>query len=107
LNAPELIPSGHLPTERLVVSTLSHRPVWLDLASHSGRDIASFYSAVCGWEAAEGSKEFGGCFMVLANGEPVAGAMPVPADLSGGWTLYVQVSDVAATLGAWSTAAAS
>ena len=78
--------------------TLSHRPVWMDLATHSGRDIASFYNAVCGWDAAEGSSEFGGYFMFMSNGVPMTGAMPTPADQPGGWTTYIQVDDVPSTL---------
>ncbi len=80
------------------MSNLPARPVWMDLASHSGRDVASFYSAVCGWEAAESSAEFGGYFMFVNNGQPVAGAMPAPLDQPGGWTMYVQVDDVQSIL---------
>jgi len=80
------------------MSTLPARPVWMDLAAHSGRNIAPFYNAVCGWEAAESSEEFGGYFMFMNNGQPVAGAMPAPPEQLGGWTMYVQVDDVAAAL---------
>jgi predicted enzyme related to lactoylglutathione lyase len=70
----------------------------MDLAAHSGRNIAPFYSAVCGWDAAESSEEFGGYFMFMNNGQPAAGAMPAPPEQPGGWTMYVQVDDVAAAL---------
>lgn len=78
--------------------TLAHRPVWIDLATLSGGDIASFYSEVCGWSAAEGSEQFGGYFMFFHDDTPVSGAMPTPAGEPGGWTTYIQVADLDATL---------
>ena len=80
------------------MAALAPRPVWMDLATLSGREISSFYGAVCGWNAAEGSDQFGGYFMFMKNDVPMTGAMPTPAGQPGGWTTYVQTADMSATL---------
>ena len=87
--------------------TLPRRPVWMDLATYSGAEISSFYAAVCGWTAGEGSDQFGGYFMFFNHDVPVVGAMPTPADQPGGWTMYIQVDDVASTLSAIEAAGGS
>ncbi len=78
--------------------TLPARPIWMDLATYRGRDIIPFYEAVCGWQAAESSDDFGGYFRFFNNGVPVAGAMPTASEYPNGWTMYVQVDDITETM---------
>lgn len=80
------------------MSKLPHRPVWMQLASSTGRGIVGFYEAVLGWSAAESSEEFGGYFMFFTPaGLPAAGAMPMEQP-SSDWLLYVQTGDIEASL---------
>jgi predicted enzyme related to lactoylglutathione lyase len=58
-----------------------------------------FYAEVLGWEAGEPSPEFGGYFMFLRGGNPVAGAM---GDMEGmraddSWKVYLTTDDCAKT----------
>ena len=51
-------------------------PCWIDLLTSDPGRSRAFYGQLFGWTAEEASPEFGGYFMFLHNGAPVAGAMP-------------------------------
>jgi predicted enzyme related to lactoylglutathione lyase len=78
-------------------------PCWIDLMTSDEGRAREFYPALFGWTAAEGSAEFGGYFMFLRDGVPVAGAMQkvtgVPA-LEGPdqWCVYLSSADAKATV---------
>lgn len=76
------------------------QPCWIDLMSSQPDQAIEFYGALFGWRAGEASPDFGGYFMFLRDGAPVAGAMPnpSPASMVDRWGVHVAVSDVAATL---------
>ena len=76
------------------------QPCWMDLSTTDVAGARRFYPAVFGWEPQEGSEEFGGYFMFLRDGAPVAGAAP---DMTGGavasqWSTYFAVADAADAL---------
>jgi predicted enzyme related to lactoylglutathione lyase len=50
-------------------------PCWMDLMTSDEGRAREFYGELFGWTAGEGSAEFGGYFMFLRDGVPVAGAM--------------------------------
>jgi uncharacterized protein len=67
------------------------------LTSDAGR-AREFYSGVFGWTAGEASEEFGGYFMFLRDGVPVAGAMPKVTGVPGLegpdlWGVYLSTGD--------------
>lgn len=74
-------------------------PCWMDLLTSDTERATSFYTELFGWTAGEGSPEFGGYFMFLADGAPVAGCLPNAAGtgLGDGWTVYLAVPDAKAT----------
>ena len=59
-----------------------------------------FYGELFGWEAAEPSEEFGGYFMFLREGMPIAGGMgPMGDDPAGNvWSTYLATDDLARTV---------
>jgi predicted enzyme related to lactoylglutathione lyase len=78
-------------------------PCWLDLLTSDEGRARDFYTGVFGWTAAEGSPEFGGYFMFLRDGVPVAGAMQkvtgVPAmEGPDQWGVYLSSPDARATV---------
>jgi hypothetical protein len=50
-------------------------PCWVDLWTSDVEGSRTFNTELFGWEAQEPSPEFGGYFMFIRNGVPVAGAM--------------------------------
>jgi uncharacterized protein len=78
-------------------------PCWLDLGTSDAEQGPEFYGRLFGWTAAEASEQFGGYFMFMREGVPVAGCMPrVPGmpgeDLPDAWTVYLSVTDAKATV---------
>ena len=75
-------------------------PCWVDLWTSDVEGSRRFYAELLGWEAGEPSAEFGGYFMFLRGGVPVAGAMcpmgDVPADNR--WKIYLSTDDIARTV---------
>ena len=77
-------------------------PCWIDLLTSDEGRAREFYTELFGWTAGEGSPEFGGYFMFLRDGVPVAGGMQkvagVPA-LEGPdqWGVYLSSPDAKAT----------
>jgi len=75
-------------------------PCWIDLQTSDPDSARAFYAGLFGWEAGEGSPEFGGYWMFNRDGVPVAGGMrsdeqaPVP-DV---WCLYLSVPDATKAL---------
>lgn len=81
------------------MTTRDHAPVgapcWVDLWTSDVEGARRFYSQLFGWEAAEPSEEFGGYFMFLRDGVPVAGGMGAMGDMAPDdrWTPYFQTAD--------------
>jgi predicted enzyme related to lactoylglutathione lyase len=74
-------------------------PCWVDHMTRDPGRLRSFYTGLFGWEAGEASEEFGGYFMFLRDGVPVAGAMPAIDDHTPAvWTTYLAVEDAWVTL---------
>jgi len=74
-------------------------PCWTDLWTPDVEGSRRFYAELFGWEAAEPNEEFGGYFMFLRNGMPIAGGMGF-ADEAGGnvWQVYLATDDIAKTV---------
>jgi len=77
-------------------------PCWTDLWTSDVDGSRKFYAELFGWEAAEPSEEFGGYFMFLQNGVPVAGGMGAMGDMvpNNTWTVYMNTDDIARTVAA-------
>lgn len=78
-------------------------PCWLDLGTADADRAREFYGGLFGWTAGEPSPEFGGYFMFLRDGVPVAGAMQVVPGMPGGdgpdaWNVYLSAADAKATI---------
>jgi predicted enzyme related to lactoylglutathione lyase len=72
-------------------------PCWIDLMTSDAGRVTPFYTELFGWTAGEGSPEFGGYFMFMNGGVPVAGAMPNPgAGVPDGWSVYLSAADAKA-----------
>ena len=75
-------------------------PCWADLWTSDIEGSRTFYASLFGWEPQEPSPEFGGYFMFLRNGVPVAGCMgdmgpDMPANDT--WKIYLTTGDITAT----------
>jgi predicted enzyme related to lactoylglutathione lyase len=75
-------------------------PCWIDLWTSDVDGSRHFYAELLGWEAAEPSPEFGGYWMFLRDGVPVAGGMgPMGGDAPDNrWKPYLATADCTATL---------
>jgi predicted enzyme related to lactoylglutathione lyase len=75
-------------------------PCWADLQTSDTETSRAFYTGLFGWTAAEASSEFGGYFMFLRGGRPVAGCMPSDeaAPVADVWSIYLATDDVTKTL---------
>jgi predicted enzyme related to lactoylglutathione lyase len=75
-------------------------PCWIDLQTSDVDAARAFYTGLFGWTAGDPSPEFGGYFMFLRDGMPVAGAMRSDdqAPVSDVWSVYLSVPDAAKTL---------
>jgi uncharacterized protein len=78
-------------------------PCWIDLLTSDEGRAREFYTELFGWTAGEGSPEFGGYFMFMRDGVPVAGGMQkvagVPAmDGPDHWGVYLSSADAKATV---------
>jgi len=75
-------------------------PCWTDLWTSDVEGSRRFYSELFGWEAGEPSPEFGGYFMFLRDGVPIAGGMgPMGADMPADdtWKIYLATDDIQKT----------
>jgi predicted enzyme related to lactoylglutathione lyase len=78
-------------------------PCWIDLLTSDEGRAREFYTGLFGWTAGEGSPEFGGYFMFMRDGVPVAGGMQKVtgvAALEGPdqWGVYLSSPDAKATV---------
>jgi predicted enzyme related to lactoylglutathione lyase len=78
-------------------------PCWIDLLTSDEGRAREFYTELFGWTAGEGSPEFGGYFMFMRDGVPVAGGMQkvagVPAmEGPDQWGVYLSSPDAKATV---------
>src|SRR5580658_4162781 len=85
-------------------------PCWVDLWTSDVDGSRAFYSELFGWEAQEGSPEFGGYFMWHRDGVPVAGGMgemspDMPAQNI--WSVYLASDDIEKALAVAETEGAS
>lgn len=72
-------------------------PSWVDLNTPDLEASAAFYTSLFGWEAPQGSDEFGGYRTCLLRGKPVAGIGPQMSPGPVYWSTYVNVADADAT----------
>jgi uncharacterized protein len=85
------------------MTTRDHAPIgspcWADLWTSDVEGSRAFYRGVFGWESAEPSEEFGGYFMFLRDGNPVAGGMGDMGDMKANntWKIYLATDDIAKT----------
>lgn len=72
-------------------------PCWTDLWTSDVDRSRAFYAELFGWEAQEPSEEFGGYFMFMSDGIPVAGAMGAMAGAAADnrWKVYLCTDDLA------------
>jgi predicted enzyme related to lactoylglutathione lyase len=76
-------------------------PCWMDLLSSDTKRAREFYAGVFGWTAGEAAEQFGGYFMFMNHGVPVAGCMQKVPGMPGGdgpdqWGVYLSVADAKA-----------
>lgn len=70
---------------------------WYDLVTTDTKAAAAFYGAVVGWGTMDGSTSGQSYTLFTANGVPVAGLMPIPAEAKGmppAWLGYIWADDV-------------
>lgn len=85
----------------MTAHTTPGAPCWIDLLTSDAPQARAFYEAVFGWVADAASAEFGGYFMFLRDGVPVAGCVPasgsdVAPDV---WATYLTTPDARDTIG--------
>jgi uncharacterized protein len=77
-------------------------PCWTDLLTSDTEQARRFYTGLFGWTAGDASPEFGGYFMFMKDGAPVAGCMQnQPAmEVPDAWGVYLATADAKATVDA-------
>ncbi len=78
-------------------------PCWIDLLTSDAVRARDFYNEILGWSAGEPSEQFGGYFMFMQDGVPVAGCMQHTTGAPGmegpnQWGVYLSSTDVKATV---------
>lgn len=78
-------------------------PCWLSLGTSDAGRAREFYGGLFGWTAGEPAEQFGGYFMFMRDGVPVAGAMQVVPGMPGGdgpdaWVVYLSAADAKAVI---------
>jgi uncharacterized protein len=73
-------------------------PCWMDLLTSDTERARGFYAEVFGWTAGEAAEQFGGYFMFMRDGVPVAGCMPKVPGMPGSdgpdtWGVYLSAED--------------
>jgi uncharacterized protein len=73
-------------------------PCWTDLLTSDSEGARTFYSEVFGWTAGEETADFGGYFMFILDGAPVAGCMRnhPGTGLPDNWSVYLSTRDAKA-----------
>jgi uncharacterized protein len=79
-------------------------PCWIDLLTSDVVRARDFYNEILGWSAGEASEQFGGYFMFMQEGVPVAGCMQYTTGAPGmegpnQWGVYLSTTDAKATVG--------
>ena len=77
-------------------------PCWMDLLTSDTARARAFYAELFGWTAGEAAEQFGGYFMFMRDGVPVAGCMPKVAGVPGMegpdmWGVYLSSPDAKST----------
>jgi uncharacterized protein len=77
-------------------------PCWIDLLTSDTARAREFYAGLFGWTAGEAAEQFGGYFMFMRDGVPIAGCMPKAAGVPGmegpdQWGVYLSSHDAKAT----------
>lgn len=77
-------------------------PCWVDLSTPDVDSSRRFYAELFGWEAGEPSPDFGGYFMWLRDGAPIAGGMGPMGDMpaANAWNVYLATDDADKTFAA-------
>ncbi len=78
-------------------------PCWIDLLTSDTARAREFYAGLFGWTAGEAAEQFGGYFMFMRDGVPVAGCMPKVAGVPGMegpdmWGVYLSSPDAKGTV---------
>jgi uncharacterized protein len=78
-------------------------PCWIDLLTSDVGRARDFYNEILGWSAGEPSEQFGGYFMFMRDGIPMAGCMqhtPGAPGMEGPdqWGVYLSTTDAKATV---------
>jgi uncharacterized protein len=70
-------------------------PCWVDLMTSDVDRARDFYGQLLGWTSNEPSEEFGGYFMFMKDGVPIAGGMPAMPDAGPPniWSIYLSTDD--------------
>jgi uncharacterized protein len=100
---------GRLPLPGVVTAkgAIMKRPIgapcWIDLLTSDAGRARDFYNEILGWSAGEASEQFGGYFMFLQDGVPMAGCMQYAAGAPGmegpdQWGVYLSSTDTKATV---------
>lgn len=76
-------------------------PCWIDLLTSDTARAREFYAGLFGWTAGEAAEQFGGYFMFMRDGVPVAGCMPKVPGMPGMegpdmWGVYLSSPDAKA-----------
>ncbi|HXD27144.1 MAG TPA: VOC family protein [Arthrobacter sp.] len=81
-------------------------PCWIDLMTSNPERARSFYATLFGWTYEVGDQEtYGGYVLASKDGHPVAGIMQNDGEAGtpDGWSTYLRVEDVDATVAAATT----
>jgi hypothetical protein len=78
-------------------------PCWIDLLTSDTARAQEFYAGLFGWTAGEAAEQFGGYFMFMRDGVPVAGCMPKVPGMPGAeepdaWGVYLSSTDAKGTV---------
>lgn len=78
-------------------------PCWMDLLTSDTAGARAFYAELFGWTAGEAAEQFGGYFMFMRDGAPVAGCMPKRPGMPGTegpdtWGVYLSAEDAKTTV---------
>ena len=78
-------------------------PCWIDLLTSDAPRAQDFYNEILGWAAGEASEQFGGYFMYMRDGVPMAGCMQYTPGAPGmegpdQWGVYLSSTDTKATV---------
>lgn len=71
-------------------------PIWQDQSSGDASKAAEFYSALFGWDCAEGDPQFGGYRECRLEGKRVAAVTPQMQPGPAMWSVYIQVDSAEA-----------